>query len=455
MPASTTKDIYSRVTEHIVRAIEAGTDRWRMPWHVTSADSFSPVNVSSKQPYRGINVLSLWAAAEERGYTSGLWGTYKQWQEAGAHVKAQEKASPVVFWKVSKRDEQEQDAGETKNNKRFVARGYWVFNVAQVEGFQLPKVPKLPESDRVKGAEAFFSSLGADIRHGRAEAYYERRGDFIQLPDFEAFETASGYYSTVAHEVTHWSGATKRLARDLSGRFGSNAYAAEELVAELGAAFMMAKLGLSSEPRPDHAAYIATWLSLFKNDSRAIFTAASKAQQAVDWLGVEQQKVLSPKPQESQATVRDANLVAQRDPGASLANVLQPFDQVVRREPMAARKLTSFQDNFLTVTLWQGESDSPTKEDLRVTFRFHDKEITLPSEHLPSLARAVVDTQTLIEHHRQQIPFEKFYQENNFEFASLGSTPAEPESKAEPNQLPASDLDQEFSATSEPEPDLY
>lgn len=368
----------------------------------------------------------------------------------GAQVKAQEKASPIVFWKISDGEEQEHDTDEAETGKRFVARGYWVFNVAQVKGFDLPDVPKLPETERVKDAEAFFSSLGAEIRHRGSKAYYNPGRDFIQLPNFETFRTTADYFNTLAHEVTHWSGAAHRLARDLSGRFKSNAYAAEELVAELGAAFVMAKLGLSSEPRPDHAAYIAPWLSLLKSDSRAIFTAASKAQQAVDWLTLQQEKGLSPTPQSTQAMVQDANPMAHVKPASLATDEQQPS---MRRTPMAAKELTRFQDDLLTVTLWQGENDSPTKEDRRVTLSLGDKEITLPSEHLFSLARVASDAQTLIDYHRKQIPFEEFYQKNDFEFARADSTG--PQAKTELGQKLPDSSHHELSPTSGPEPELY
>jgi antirestriction protein ArdC len=145
-------------------------------------------------------------------------------------------------------------------------------------------VPDLPESERIQAAEHFFAALGADIRHGGDAAFYRPDGDFIQLPRFEAFREGAGYYSTLAHESTHWSGAESRLNRDIKNRFGSSAYAAEELIAELGAAFLCSALKLSNEPRTDHAAYIANWLELLRRDKRAIFAAASKAQQAVDWM---------------------------------------------------------------------------------------------------------------------------------------------------------------------------
>ena len=279
-----TRDVYTRVTNHIIEAIERGAGTFRMPWHVTDADHFSPLNAVSKKPYRGVNVVSLWAAAEVKGYASGLWATYRQWQELGAQVRRGEESSLVVFWKVSEREREEADEETEPGRGRIFARGYSVFNVAQVEGYEVPTVTKRSEPERIQAAEAFFGALGADIRHGGNRACYRPLHDDIQMPPFEAFRDVVAYYSTLAHEATHWTGAKARLDRDLSGRFGTNAYAAEELVAELGAAFICADLGLSVEPRPDHAAYISSWLEVLRKDTRAIFTAASKAQQAADYM---------------------------------------------------------------------------------------------------------------------------------------------------------------------------
>jgi antirestriction protein ArdC len=199
-----------------------------MPWHVGEADAFEPRNVITKHPYRGINVLSLWASAAVRGYESGVWGTYKQFRTLGAQVKRGEKATPVVFWKVSEKEAEppspgarEEDAGQGKTvaKKVLLARGYSVFNVAQVDGFTPPPVTELSPLARHAGAEKFLRGQGADIRHGGFRAFFSPEGDYVQLPRFEGFHTAAGYYSTLAHELTHWTGGKARLGRDLSGRF--------------------------------------------------------------------------------------------------------------------------------------------------------------------------------------------------------------------------------------------
>lgn len=237
-----------------------------------------------------MNVIALWVAAQEQGYSSDRWATYKQWQELGAQVRKGERSSQVAFWKVSDpatSDGAEAEGDDQQETRRpILARGYAVFNAAQVDNDPAPitaPLPARPEIERIEEAEAFFAAMQADVRHGGARAFYRPTSDHIQMPPFEAFRDAVAYYATLSHEVTHWTGAKSRLDRDLTGRFGSEAYAAEELVAELGAAFLCADLNLANEPRPDHAAYVSSWLKVLREDSRAIFTAASKAQQAADF----------------------------------------------------------------------------------------------------------------------------------------------------------------------------
>ena len=279
-------DVYTRVTNQIVEAIEKGAADWRMPWHPTGKDSFSPLNAATQKPYRGVNVLSLWAAAQQHGYPTGYWATYKQWHEMGAQVRKGEKSSLVVFWKFADAESEDNDnpTADEASRRLVLARGYSVFNAAQVDGFVPPEVAERPVAERIACAEQFFAGLGATIQHGGNRAYYQPSTDSIQMPEFEAFVDPVSYYSTLAHEATHMTGAVSRLNRDLSGRFGSEAGAAEELVAELGAAFICADLALCNEPRPDHAAYVANWLTVLRKDKHAIFTAASKAQAAVDWM---------------------------------------------------------------------------------------------------------------------------------------------------------------------------
>jgi antirestriction protein ArdC len=279
-------DVYERVTNQIIEAIEAGAGEWRMPWHKLTGANSTPVNAVTRKPYRGVNVISLWATAIECGYRSSVWATYAQWQQLGAQVRKGEESAFIVFWKFDRDTEtQTNDADDNEQGHRSIlARGYHVFNAEQVDGFPLPPMETLPEPERNEAAEQFFSHLGADLRHGGQRAFYNPAHDFIQLPPFALFKETAAYYATLGHECIHWSGAPHRLNRDLKGRFGAEAYAAEELVAELGAAFLCTNLGIANEPRPDHAAYVKNWLAVLRNDKRAVFTAASKAQAAVDWM---------------------------------------------------------------------------------------------------------------------------------------------------------------------------
>jgi antirestriction protein ArdC len=283
--ATDKRDVYARVTAQIINAIEQGVGNWRMPWHTSGRYSFSPINATSKKPYRGINTVCLWAAAQAKGYERGEWATYQQWQDKGAQVRKGEKATLVVFWKFANdSSESQEDGAESSRSRLLFTRGYSVFNAAQVDGYT-PKVDADTSMlERIAHAEAFFLGIGASVQHGGNQAFYAPASDHIQMPPFQAFAENVSYYSTLAHEHTHWSAHTARCDRQLGKRFGDNAYAAEELIAELGAAFTCSHLGLSTEPREDHAQYINSWLKVLKADSRAIFTAASKAQQATDWL---------------------------------------------------------------------------------------------------------------------------------------------------------------------------
>ena len=282
--ATEKQDVYSRVTSQIIKAIEAGVSNWRMPWHTSGKFAFSPINVTSKKPYRGINTVCLWAAAQAKGYERGEWGTYQQWQERGAQVRKGEKATLVVFWKFANNTAETDDDTPKSGSRLLFTRGYSVFNAAQVEGYKPKLDADTPIEQRIESAEQFFSRINTRVVHMGNRAFYSPDSDIITLPPFAAFFTPMDYYSTRAHETGHWTAKADRCNRELGKRFGDNAYSIEELIAELTAAFVCADLGLSSEPRPDHAQYIASWLRVLKADKRAIFTASSKAQQAADYL---------------------------------------------------------------------------------------------------------------------------------------------------------------------------
>jgi antirestriction protein ArdC len=284
-------EIHQHVTNQIVAAIEAGAGEFRLPWHRSAGSIMRPVNIASKKPYQGVNILTLWAAGDAAGFQSGTWGTYKQWGEAGAQVRKGEKASYIVFYKeIAFAGD---DADDSKGDTRLFARATPVFAAEQVDGYASPAPePKTPveAADDIVEAERFIAATGALILHAGERACYRPSTDTIHLPPREAFQATAtstateAYYSTKLHELTHWTGIEKRCNRQFGKRFGDDAYAMEELTAELGAAFLCADLGIADAPRADHAQYLDNWLRVLKADKKAIFTAASKASEAVAFL---------------------------------------------------------------------------------------------------------------------------------------------------------------------------
>jgi antirestriction protein ArdC len=272
-------ELYASVTAHVVRQIEAGAGEWRMPWQAI-AETGQPVNATTRQAYWGGNWMWLAMVAQSRDW-GGHWATYKQWASIGAQVRKGERATYGVHWSTIVRKGED---GEEVGERRLVPHAFSVFNAGQVDGWEAPAETPRDTPERLAGAEAFLASVGASVRHGGNRAFYAPAGDFIQLPELTRFRDATSYYATSAHEHAHWSGHSSRLGRDLSGRFGTDAYAAEELVAELSAAFTCSALGISTTPRPDHAAYLASWLRVLHSDPSALFTMASKAQAATDFL---------------------------------------------------------------------------------------------------------------------------------------------------------------------------
>lgn len=281
-------DVYSRITAEIVAAIEAGAGAWRMPWHHDGAAAARPINVASAKPYRGINILALWAASLASHYSHGIWGTYRQWLDRGAQVRKGQRATTVVLWKpIEARGEDDSGDDAQPRGRGMYARAFSVFNIDQVDGYELPAVSLLPESDRLAHAERFISNLGVKTEFGAPRAFYRPLDDIVRMPAFAAFENAIAFYGTWLHECGHASGARHRLDRDLSGAYGSAEYAFEEIIVEQTSGMILADLGLAYHPRPDHAAYIASWLKALE-DTRAIFRAASQAQRAADWMHAQQ-----------------------------------------------------------------------------------------------------------------------------------------------------------------------
>lgn len=284
------RNIYQEVTDTIVEAIETGNiQSWIRPWAQSGA--IFPKNFVKGNQYRGVNILLLWYMASLKGYEHHLWATFKQIKSKGGSVLKGEKSSEVIFWNVK-----EKEVGETiingdgkeevvmKKKKSFILRYYRVFNIAQTD-LNIADFVEPVETDEFKiieNAEKYIANIPHDVRHGQGRAFYNPARDFIGLPNKEDFTAPGHYYSTHAHELGHWSGSKSRLNRDLSGRFGDESYAMEELVAELSSAFVCAQLGIDGELQ--HKDYVANWLKVLKDDNKAVFTAASKAQCVVDYL---------------------------------------------------------------------------------------------------------------------------------------------------------------------------
>jgi antirestriction protein ArdC len=277
------RDLYAEVSARIIAELERGATPWVKPWSATPGQNV-PQNAVSNRPYSGCNVILLWLA-RDRGWATPRFLTFKQALEAGGHVRKGEHGHKVYFVKQLQIKDGEGEEAETRLVP--MLREYTVFNVAQCDG--LPDSIRGGKPMRVRNpdtrdalADEFLRSTGADLREGHGEAYYAPGHDFISMPSFEAFKGADHFYCTAFHELTHWTGHRSRLDRNLKNRFGSRAYAAEELIAELGAAFLSAEFGFDGDVR--HAGYIATWIELLKADRRAFFTACSKAQAAADYL---------------------------------------------------------------------------------------------------------------------------------------------------------------------------
>ena len=283
-------DIYTRITDKIVAELERGVRPWMKPWNAEhAAGRITKPLRHNGQAYNGINIIMLWHAAMACDYSAPIWMTYRQACELGGQVRKGEKGELVVYANTITRTEQDADTGEDTEQIIPFMKGYSVFNVEQIEDlpshyYQLPE-PVLDPVQRIEHAESFFAATGAKISHGGNRAYYSVGADRIQMPSFEIFRDAQSYYATLAHECTHWTRHPSRLDRNFGReKWGDDGYAREELVAELGSAFIAADLELALEPRDDHAAYIESWLQVLKSDKRAIFSAAAHAQRAADHL---------------------------------------------------------------------------------------------------------------------------------------------------------------------------
>lgn len=279
--------LYADVTAKIVAELEAGRVPWVQPWDGAKAGLGLPRNAATGNAYSGINILILWSAVIERGFAAQNWLTFRQALSLGGHVRKGEKGVTLVYAdRFTPKAERERAAaeGDEARSVPFLKR-FTVFNVAQCDGLPdnlLASPAMLPECETVPAAEALIAATGAAFHTGGATAFYVPSLDRIEVPPHAAFHEPINFYRTCFHELGHWTGHPSRLARDLSGRFGSRAYAAEELVAEMASAFVCAALGIV--PTVRHADYIASWLDLLRDDDRAIFRAATLASKAADFL---------------------------------------------------------------------------------------------------------------------------------------------------------------------------
>lgn len=292
-------DIYEDVTNKIISMLEGlEPDGWEAPFASLAAQGL-PLNPTTGEHYHGVNIPALWFDQQQNGFSSNHWATFKQWKGHGAHVRKGQRASRIIFYKTLVKAE-ENDTGQDGEQVTIpMLRCYSVFNADQVEGYEHTAPETKSRADLVQRMEAvdtFCKSTGADIRHSGTGAYYHRSEDFINLPDTSGFIDTSNatatenYYATLLHELTHWTGASHRLDRDKAqSRSERTKYAFEELIAELGAAFLCAQLGVTQTPRKDHAHYLKSWLQALKNDKKYIFQASAGAARACEYLNALQE----------------------------------------------------------------------------------------------------------------------------------------------------------------------
>ena len=293
-------DVYTKVTNKIIEELEKGVKPWIKPWNGEhAAGRISRPLRHNGLPYNGINVIMLWSEAIDNGYNAPIWMTFKQAQELGGHVKKGEHGSMVVYANAITKTEENPDTGEEDETRIPFLKGYSVFNAEQIEGlpehyYALANDEKLEEFQRIEYLEQFVKNLEINLKHGGNKAFYRIDEDTITLPPFEVFREPEDYYSTLLHEACHSTRHPSRLDRDFGRkRWGDEGYAMEELVAELGSAFLGADLGLKPNLLESHASYIESWLEVLKKDKKAIFTASGHASRAAELLKNKQPGLMS------------------------------------------------------------------------------------------------------------------------------------------------------------------
>lgn len=285
-------NVYDRVTNKIIADLEQGVRSWQKPWSGENAGSrIIRPRRHNGEPYNGVNVLLLWGATLEKGYLNPTWMTFAQAEQYKAHVRKGEKSTFIVYSNKTTKTDIDDQTGEPTEREVSFLKGYNVFNVEQIEGlperFHQPAETQTPTTlgQRLDDVDHFIRNTGALIRHGGNRAFYAEGNDYVQMPLIDAFKDSESYYATLAHEVTHWTKHKTRLDRDFGRKdWGDEGYAKEELVAEIGSAFLCADLGITPEIRDDHAAYIDHWLKALKDDRKLIFSAAAHATRSVEFL---------------------------------------------------------------------------------------------------------------------------------------------------------------------------
>jgi antirestriction protein ArdC len=286
--ADTKRSLYQEVTDRIIHELENGCVPWVQPWSGSRAPLQMPRSAASRKFYGGINILILWDAVIRRGFACQEWLTFRQALSLGGYVRKGERGTAICFADrfIPKAEQaRAQEHGDAPNAVPFLKR-FIVFNIEQCEGLPAhiapPRPAPIPDHEKQPAAESLIAATGARFVEGGGAAFYHRGEDFIRLPYRESFVSQPDYYCTALHELGHWTAHPSRLNRDLQHRFGSSAYAREELIAELTSAFLCAHLNIAPQIR--HADYLGHWLQILKEDARAIFHAASQASKATDFV---------------------------------------------------------------------------------------------------------------------------------------------------------------------------
>ncbi|MDC1215035.1 zincin-like metallopeptidase domain-containing protein [Rhodospirillales bacterium] len=272
-------DLYNKITSQITELMQQHGSDWTRPWTSTAG---GPSNALTGDHYKGINTLLLNLEAHGKGYSRPYWATFKQWRMKGGSVRKGQRGTLCVFYKPIVIEQPNESIKTVPVMKHF-----FLFNADQVDGIEIPETEEsVAIQDRNHAVDDLLNGTGAIIHETGSRAYYSPSKDHICIPPLSAFSSSEMFYSTLLHELSHWSGHPTRLNREegMQSRFGSSAYAMEELVAELASAFLSIQLKVSHEPRKDHAQYLNSWLQVLDQDPKAFSTAASKAQRIADYL---------------------------------------------------------------------------------------------------------------------------------------------------------------------------